>query len=110
VDRDRSRLAVDAGDLGVAVEPDPRRAPQALVAQQQVVGVGDREERGERDPVVRRAALLAEDLDVPLRGDPALDEGLDQAASDHAGADDDQSLACHVSRLVGPGFRPDRSM
>ena len=67
----------------------------------------DLEEGGERDPVVRRSRLLADDHDVVGLGEAALDRGLHEAVADHAVADDDQGLAevgAHerVPSRVGP--------
>ncbi len=96
-------LAVDADDLGLEQELDPRVVVHALGE------VGERlgahlEEGGQGDAVVRRAGLLAEHDDVVGLGQPALDRGLDEAVADHAVADDDQLLAevrCHVRTPSG---------
>ena len=82
------------GDRSVAVQTDARSLPQVLVAEQQVVRIAVGEEGRERDAVVRRTRLLAEDLDVPALGGPTRVERLDQPLGDHAGADDDQLLLC----------------
>jgi hypothetical protein len=57
---------VDLLHRRVGVQPDALATPQLRLTQEQVLGVPAGEERGQRNPVVRRARLLREHLDAPL--------------------------------------------
>ena len=93
VDRaDLLGFAVDRRHWRVAVQPDSGPAPEALIAQEQVIGVTVAEERRQGDPIVGRTRFLAEDLDVPVLRRVAGVERLDQSLRHHAGADHDESV------------------
>src|SRR4051812_14291722 len=100
------RLAVDVTHDRPTIEAYARALPELAITEEQVLGIAVGEERGQRDPVVWRACLIAEDLDVPGLVGSALDHRLDETVGDHSGADDGELLllghaATSVERAYG---------
>ena len=83
---------VEPLDLPAEQQPDPRVVVLPFGQQRERVRA-DLEVRRQRDPVVRRARLLADHHHVVGLGQAALDRGLDEPVRDHAVADDDQGPA-----------------